>query len=82
MKYDPGHLIMDATRTEATGGMVDFERIEEMLNRFAGRARHVRAPHVTPLSAPLLMEVGKQPIRGEASERLLEEEAGALFQKA
>ena len=53
-----------------------------MLNRFAGRARHVRAPHVTPLSAPLLMEVGKQPIRGEASERLLEEEAGALFQKA
>ena len=35
VKYDPGHLIMDATRREAEGGMVDFERIEEMLTDIA-----------------------------------------------
>ena len=79
VKYDPGHLIMEATRTEAMGGMVDFERIEEMLARFEGRARHIRARHVTPLSAPLLMEVGRLPVKGEASERLLEAEAEALM---
>lgn len=78
-KYDPDHLIMEATRREAMGGMVDFERIEEMLTRVAGRVRHVAAPHVTPLSAPLLMEVGKLPVRGEAAERLLEAEAEALM---
>ncbi|MEO1611008.1 MAG: DNA ligase-associated DEXH box helicase, partial [Pseudomonadota bacterium] len=79
VKYDPGHLIMEATRTEAMGGLVSFERIEEMLARYAGRSRHVRAPHVTPLSAPLLLEVGKLPVKGEAAERLLEEEAEALM---
>ena len=79
VKYDPNHLIMEATRREAQTGMVDFERIEEMLARIGGRVRRVAAPHVTPLSAPLLMEVGKLPVQGAAAERLFEAEAEALL---
>jgi ATP-dependent Lhr-like helicase len=79
IKYDPGHLMIDATKVEAKTGMVDFERIEEMLVRAGGRIRHIRAPHVTPLSAPLLMEASRMPVAGEGAERLMEAEAEALM---
>ncbi|MCB1368195.1 MAG: DNA ligase-associated DEXH box helicase, partial [Rhodobacteraceae bacterium] len=81
-KYDPGHLLLRLTRTEAMTGLVDFERIEEMLARIDGKIDHIAAPHVTPLAAPLLLEIGKVPIRGEAQERLLAEEAERMMREA
>ncbi|WP_370029901.1 ligase-associated DNA damage response DEXH box helicase [Oceanicella sp. SM1341] len=81
-RYDPGHLMLEITREEAMRGLVDFERIEEMLARTSGRIDHVRAPHVTPLAAPLLLEIGKVPIRGAAEARLLEEAAETLMAEA
>jgi ATP-dependent Lhr-like helicase len=81
-KYDPDHLMMKITRDEAMRGLVDFDRIEEMCARAKGRLRHVRARHVTPFAAPLILEVGKVPIKGAAEERMLEEEADALMAEA
>ena len=81
-KYDPGHLMLRITRDEAMRGLVDFDRIEEMCARAEGAVRHVRAPHVTPLAAPLLLEVGKVPIQGEGRARLEAEEAEALMREA
>jgi ATP-dependent Lhr-like helicase len=80
-RHDPGHLMLRITRDEAMHGLVDFDRIEEMLARTKSIV-HVRAPHVTPLAAPLLLEIGKVPIRGAAEERLLAEEARALMAEA
>ncbi|WP_299351702.1 ligase-associated DNA damage response DEXH box helicase [uncultured Shimia sp.] len=82
LKYDPGHLLMQITREEAMRGLVDFARIEEMLARIDGRIDLVRVDHVTPLSAPLFLEVGKERIDGEAEERLLAEESEALMRDA
>ncbi len=82
-RYDPGHLMLRITRAEAGRGLVDFGRIEAMLARAEGRIDVVRAPHVTPLSAPLLLEIGKVPIRGGAAEtRLIAEEADRLLAEA
>jgi ATP-dependent Lhr-like helicase len=81
-KYDPDHLLLRITRAEAGRGLVDFGRIEEMLARSAGRIDVVRAPHVTPLAAPLLLEVGRVPIRGRAEDRLAVEAAEALLAEA
>jgi ATP-dependent helicase Lhr and Lhr-like helicase len=69
------------TRDEAMRGLVDFDRIEEMLARIGG-VDTVLAPHVTPLAAPLLLEMGKVPIHGLAEDRLLAEEAAALMAEA
>ncbi|MHA3977723.1 ligase-associated DNA damage response DEXH box helicase [Halovulum sp. GXIMD14794] len=81
-KYDPDHLLMRITRTEAARGLVDYGRIEEMLARVQGRIDMVAAPHVTPLAAPLLLEMGKVPIKGAAQESALELEAERLMQEA
>jgi len=81
-KYDPDHLLLRLTREEAMRGLVDFGRIEEMLSRIGGRVDHVRADGVTPLAAPLLLEIGKVPIRGQAEEHLLAEAAEQMMRAA
>ena len=81
-KYDPEHLLLKVTREEAMKGLVDFGRIEEMLRRVGTRVDRVFAPHVTPLAAPLLLEVGSVPIKGQAEERLLTETAEQLLRRA
>ena len=81
-KYDPDHLLLRITRDEAMRGLVDFGRIEEMLTRIQGRITHNILPRVTPLAAPLLLEVGKVPIQGAAQDRLLADEADRLMQAA
>jgi ATP-dependent Lhr-like helicase len=81
-RYDPGHLLLRITRDEAGRGLVDFGRIEDMLSKSAGRIDVAPAPHVTPLAAPLLLEVGRVPIRGSAESRLIAEEAEALLAEA
>ena len=82
-KYDPGHLLLRITRDEAGRGLVDFGRIEEMLSRIAGRIDVVRAPHVTPLAAPLFLEMGSVPIYGgKAEARLISEAAATLLAEA
>ncbi|MGM0583967.1 MAG: ligase-associated DNA damage response DEXH box helicase [Pseudomonadota bacterium] len=81
-RYDPGHLMLRITREEAMRGLVDFDRIEEMCTRASGRIRHVRARGLTPLAAPLLLEMGRVPVKGAGEQRLLEAEAEALMAEA
>ncbi|WP_420858219.1 ligase-associated DNA damage response DEXH box helicase [Marivivens marinus] len=81
-RYDPDHLMMRITQAEAMRGLVDFGRIEEMLARTAGRVDHISTARVTPLAAPLLLEVGKVPVMGRGRERLEEAEAAALMAQA
>ncbi len=81
-RYDPDHVLMRITREEAMRGLVDFGRIEEMLARTRGRVDHVVVDRVTPLAAPLLLEVGKVPVDGAGRERLAEREAARLMAEA
>jgi len=80
-RYDPGHLLLRITADEAGRGLVDFGRIEEMLERSPKR-EHRMLERVSPLAAPLLLEISRVPIRGEGRERLARIEAEALMQAA
>ncbi|MCT4331356.1 ligase-associated DNA damage response DEXH box helicase [Paracoccus sp. YLB-12] len=80
-RYDPGHLLLRITADEARRGLVDFDRIEDMLNH-SPQHDHRMLDRVTPLAAPLLLEVGRVPIAGQGRERLAEEEAAALMAEA
>ena len=81
-RYDPGHVLLEITREEALKGLVDFGRIEEMLARIGGRIDHVALERVSPLAAPMFLEMGKVPVRGVAEERLVQEEAARLMAAA
>ncbi|WP_170337525.1 ligase-associated DNA damage response DEXH box helicase [Ruegeria arenilitoris] len=82
LKYDPDHLLMQITREEAMRGLVDFGRIEAMIARIGDRIDLIRLDRVSPLAAPLLLEVGKVPVKGVAEERLLAEESARLLRDA
>ncbi|WP_170592218.1 ligase-associated DNA damage response DEXH box helicase [Ruegeria arenilitoris] len=82
LKYDPDHLLMQITREEAMCGLVDFGRIEAMIARIGDRIDLIRLDRVSPLAAPLLLEVGKVPVKGAAEERLLAEESARLLRDA
>ncbi|MBY5931850.1 ligase-associated DNA damage response DEXH box helicase [Tateyamaria omphalii] len=81
-KYDPDHLMLQITREEAMRGLVDFGRIEEMCARIGDRIDLIEHNRVTPLAAPLMLEVGRVPIKGLAEEKLLAEEAERLMTTA
>lgn len=81
-KYDPDHLLLDITRQEAMRGLIDFGRIEEMLDRIGDRVDLMRLSRVTPFAAPLFLEAGRTPVEGSAQDRLLEEETQRLMQAA
>ncbi|WP_299772075.1 ligase-associated DNA damage response DEXH box helicase [uncultured Tateyamaria sp.] len=81
-KYDPDHLMLQITREEAMRGLVDFGRIEEMCARIGTRIDLTEHDRVTPLAAPLMLEVGRVPIKGLAEEKLLAEEAERLMTTA
>ncbi|MFM2356653.1 MAG: hypothetical protein RLZZ528_2389 [Pseudomonadota bacterium] len=81
-KYDPGHLLLQITREEAQRGLVDFGRIEEMLDRVGGRIDLLRLDRITPLAAPMILEMGKVPVHGAGRERLMAEAAERLMAEA
>jgi ATP-dependent Lhr-like helicase len=82
LKYDPDHLMLQITREEALRGLVDFGRIEEMIDRVGNRIDHIRLDRVTPLAAPLFLEAGRIPVKGLAEERLMAEEVARLMETA
>ena len=81
-KYDPEHLLLRITRQEAMRGLVDFGRIRLMLDDTRGRIDFMTLPRVTPLAAPMFLEMGRVPIKGAAEERLLAAETPALMAAA
>jgi ATP-dependent Lhr-like helicase len=81
-KYDPEHLMLQITREEALRGLVDFGRIKEMLDRVGNRIDHRSLSRVTPLAAPLFLEMGRVPVKGDAEERLLAQEAARLMEQS
>ncbi|MBT2130843.1 ligase-associated DNA damage response DEXH box helicase [Aliiroseovarius lamellibrachiae] len=81
-KYDPDHLLLALTREEAMRGLIDFGRIKALLSRTQGKIDHVCAPHVTPFSAPLFLEIGRVPVEGTGQDMLLATEAQRLMAEA
>ena len=81
-RFDPNHLLLDITREEALRGLVDFGRIEALLDRTGPRIDLIRLPQVTPLAAPLMLEPGVVPIHGKGRERLASDAARQLLREA
>ncbi|MGB3388613.1 MAG: helicase-related protein, partial [Pseudaminobacter sp.] len=76
--HEPDHILLQATRTDAAAGLLDVRRLAEMLSRIRGRIMHKHLERISPLAVPIMLEVGKEPVYGEASESLLLEAADLI----
>ncbi len=81
-QHEPDHVLMQATREDAASGLLDVARLGAMLSRVRGRIVHKALDRVSPLAVPVLLEIGREPVYGEANEELLAEAAGDLIREA
>jgi ATP-dependent Lhr-like helicase len=61
---------------------LDVRRLGEMLSRIRGRIVHKALDHVSPLAVPVLLEIGRETVYGEASDAILAEAADELIREA
>jgi ATP-dependent Lhr-like helicase len=81
-RHEPDHILLQATRQDAAGGLTDISRLGGMLARIKGKIRHRRLDRVSPLAVPILLEIGREQVYGGALDDLLDEAAEALIQDA
>src|SRR6202140_146426 len=81
-KHQADHILLRAARADAATGLLDIKRLGEMLSRIRGRIVHKALDHVSPLSVPVLLEIGRETVYGEASDTLLAEAADELVKEA
>ncbi|MAO90261.1 MAG: DNA ligase-associated DEXH box helicase [Rhodospirillales bacterium] len=82
-RHEPDHVLLQATRADAKGGMIDVGRLAEFLARVkSGGIRHRRLDRVSPLAVPILLEIGKEAVYGDAEDQLFDELAEELIEEA
>ena len=81
-KHQPDHMLLRAARADAATGLLDIKRLGEMLSRIKGRIVHKALDHVSPLAVPVMLEIGRETVYGEASDALLAEAADELIKEA
>ena len=81
-KHQPDHLLLRAAYADAASGLLDVRRVSEMLARVHGRITNNPLDHVSPLAVPVMLEIGREMVYGEASEALLAEAEAELVKEA
>jgi ATP-dependent Lhr-like helicase len=80
--HQPDHVLLRAARADAATGLLDVRRLGDMLSRIRGRIVHKALDHVSPLAVPVMLEIGRETVYGEAADSLLAEAADELVKEA
>ena len=81
-KHQADHVLLRAARADAATGLLDIKRLGEMLSRIRGRIVHKALDRVSPLAVPVMLEIGRETVYGEASEAVMAEAAEDLIKEA
>ncbi|WP_421760951.1 ligase-associated DNA damage response DEXH box helicase [Devosia sp.] len=81
-QHEPDHILIQATRRDAARGLLDIERLGHMLSRINGHIVHKPLDRISPLAVPVLLDIGKVPVDGEARESAMADAADELIREA
>jgi ATP-dependent Lhr-like helicase len=81
-KHQPDHVLLRGARADAATGLLDLRRLGDMLSRIHGRVVHKELDRISPLAVPVMLEIGRESVYGEASDELLAEAADELVKEA
>ncbi|WP_439371603.1 ligase-associated DNA damage response DEXH box helicase [Bradyrhizobium sp. DASA03120] len=81
-KHQADHVLLRAARADAATGLLDLRRLSDMLMRIRGRITHRELDRVSPLAVPVMLEIGRESVYGEAADELLAEAADELVKEA
>nr|WP_306229014.1 ligase-associated DNA damage response DEXH box helicase [Aurantimonas sp. CSK15Z-1] len=81
--HEPDHLLLKATWADAATGLLDVKRVSDLLARIKHHIVHRDLDQVSPLAVPIMLEIGRESVAGEARDDLLAEAAEAeLIERA
>ncbi|MEH6690504.1 MAG: ligase-associated DNA damage response DEXH box helicase [Pseudorhizobium pelagicum] len=80
--HEPDHILLEATRRDAASGLLDIGRLGDMLARIKGHITHRDLDRVSPLAVPIMLEIGRETVPGEAQDAVLAEAAEELIAEA
>jgi ATP-dependent Lhr-like helicase len=80
--HQPDHILLRAAWDDAAEGLIDAHRLGAMLKRIRGQIIHRALDTVSPLSVPVLLDIGRESVYGEGRDALLAEAANDLIDEA
>jgi ATP-dependent Lhr-like helicase len=81
-KHQADHVLLRAARADAATGLLDIRRLSDMLERIHGHITYKDLDRISPLAVPVMLDIGKEAVYGEASDELLAETAEELVREA
>ncbi len=78
-RHEPDHVLLRAAWADASTKLVEVGRLTRLLERARATMVHVDLPHVSPLSVPALVMIGRENIAGGAAEEALIAELEAII---
>jgi ATP-dependent Lhr-like helicase len=81
-RHEPDHILLRATRADAARGLTDIRRLADLLARTKDRITLKALDRVSPLAVPVLLEIGRESVWGEARDHLLAEAEEELVREA
>ncbi|MCX5513350.1 ligase-associated DNA damage response DEXH box helicase [Kaistia algarum] len=81
-QHEPDHILMRATWADAATGLLDIGRLSNMLARVEGHILWKPLERISPLAVPVMLDIGKEPVAGQANEDILRENADDLVREA
>lgn len=59
-RYEPDHVLLRAAEDDAYYGLIDLERLGEMLKRVRGKITHQHLEKVSPMAVPIILEISRE----------------------
>ncbi|MBD8065737.1 ligase-associated DNA damage response DEXH box helicase [Devosia sp. PTR5] len=81
-QHEPDHILIQATRHDAARGLLDIERLGQMLARIRSHIVHRPLTQISPLAVPVMLDIGREPIFGEGRESAMADAADELIREA
>jgi ATP-dependent Lhr-like helicase len=81
-EHQPDHILLQATWNDAAAGLLDIARLGDLLSRIKGHLLHRKLERISPLAVPVMLEIGRVPIYGQANEELLRDAADEIIAEA
>ncbi len=81
-EHEPRHILLEAAWDDAATGLLDIGRLGYFLARARGHILHQALKRVSPLAVPVMLDIGKESVPGDAAESLLRASAEDLIAEA
>tara|TARA_R110000744_G_scaffold125730_13_gene231817 strand:+ start:11808 stop:14285 length:2478 start_codon:yes stop_codon:yes gene_type:complete len=81
-EHEPDHILLRAAWNDAGTGLLDIHRLGEALARVQGHISHQALDRISPLAVPVMLEIGRESVRGEGQESILVDAADDLIAEA